>query len=83
MGLCLYISGVGGLIPILNKRLYLINRLKNNLNDKNILKVAESIFMSKLMYGLQLLGKIRWTSQDPQTGNLKELQKLKINCWGS
>ena len=49
-----HISGVGGLIPMLNKRLYLIKRLKKHLNDKNIQKVAESIFMSKIIYGLQL-----------------------------
>ena len=72
-----HISGVGGLIPMLNKRLYLIKRLRNHLNDKNIQKVAESIFMSKIMYGLQLLGKIRWAPSDPQTSQLKELQKTQ------
>ena len=44
---------------------------------KNIQKVAESIYMSKLMYGLQLLGKIRQSAQDPQTGQLKKLQKTQ------
>ena len=29
------------------------------------------------MYGLQLLGKIRWCSTDSQTGHLKELQKAQ------
>ena len=72
-----HISGVGGLIPMLNKRLYVIKRLRNHLNDKNIQKVAESIFMSKIMYGLQLLGKIRWVTSDPQTSQLKELQKTQ------
>ena len=74
-----YISGSGGLIPMLNKRLYLIKRLKNHLNDKNIQKVAESIYMSKVMYGLQSLGKIRWSESDTQTCHLKNLQKAQKN----
>ena len=62
---------------MLNKRLYLIKRLRNHLNDKNIQKVAESIYMSKLMYGLQLMGKIRWKNSDPTQNHFKELQKTQ------
>ena len=72
-----HISGTGGLISLLNKRLYLIKRLKNHLNDKNIQKVAESIYMSKLMYGLELLGKIRWSDSVTKTCHFKDLQKAQ------
>ena len=38
------IHGKGGLISALNQKLYLILRLKNHLNKKAIIKVADSIF---------------------------------------
>ena len=52
------IYGKGGLITSLNSRLYLIKRLKNVLNKEALLKVVDGIFMSKVRYGLQLLGKV-------------------------
>ena len=67
---------------MLNKRLFLIKRLRNHLSDKNVKKVAESIYMSKVMYGLQLLGKVRWTDQDSRNGHLKELQKTQNKLLG-
>ena len=54
-----HVFGKGGLINSLNQNVFLILRLKNFLNNKAILKVAESIFMSKIRYGLQLLGKFK------------------------
>ena len=53
------IYGKGGTTASLNQRLYLIKRLKNSLNLKSLTKVAESIYTSKLRYGLQLQGKIK------------------------
>ena len=38
----------GGLIPTLNKRLFLIRRLKNQLGKSALKKVAETIYISKL-----------------------------------
>ena len=35
-----------------------------------------SIFTSKVRYGLQLLGKIRWSDQDSKQGDLQEIQAL-------
>ena len=40
-------------------------------------KVVESIYMSKVRYGLQLMGKIRWTEEDTRQGIFKELQKTQ------
>ena len=37
--------------------------------------VAESIFISKLRYGLQLLGQVRWKEEDAQAQGLEQLQK--------
>ena len=40
-------------------------------------KVAESIYMSKAVYGLQLIGKIRWSNLDTKHGPLMQLQKTQ------
>ena len=40
-----HITGTGGLIPMLNKRLFLFKRLRNHLNDISVKKVAESIYI--------------------------------------
>ena len=48
------ISGTSGVISSLNQRNYLIRRLKNHLNKEQLKKVADSIWTSKLRYGLQL-----------------------------
>ena len=70
-----HLNGTGGLIPTLNKRLFLIKRLRNHLSNINVKKVAESIYMSKAVYGLQLIGKIRWSNLDTKHGPLMQLQK--------
>ena len=49
-----HVMGKGGLISSLNQKLYFIKRLKNHLPIKQIWKVAESIWSSKLRYGLQM-----------------------------
>ena len=41
-------------------------RPRNYLSESNVKKVAESIYMSKARYGLQLMGKIRWSEEDTQ-----------------
>ena len=39
--------------------------------------MAESIFTSKIRYGLQLLGRIRWTDADPKCEDLMAIQKTQ------
>ena len=51
-------SQIFGKLSSLNRRLFMVRRLKNSLNQKGLRKVAESLFISKLRYGLQLCGKI-------------------------
>ena len=38
-------------------------------------KVAESLFNSKIRYGLQMCGKIRWKDSDPTPKLMKDLQQ--------
>ena len=59
------ISGKGGLLSVLNSRLYIIRRLQSHLSKKTILKVVDGMFTSKLRYGLQLYGKVRSKDSDP------------------
>ena len=69
------IHGKGGLVSSLNQRLFGIRRLKNSLKYDGLRKVADSLFTSKMRYGLQLMGQIRWAAEDPQSGLLEVLQK--------
>ena len=72
-----HIHGKGGIIPSLNKRLYTLKRLRNHLSDVCIKKVADSIFTSKLRYGLQLCSKVGWSSEEKMEGLMKDLQKTQ------
>ena len=71
------VLGKGGLIKALNQRLFLIRRLRNVLNQKAILKVADSLFMSKIRYGLQMLGKVRVEEDAPKNQLLVTIQKAQ------
>ena len=53
------ILGKGGILSALNQRLFVLRRLKNFVSLGSLKKVPDSIFTSKIRYGLQLLGKIR------------------------
>ena len=63
-------------INSLNQRMFLIRRLNNQLNKNAMRKVADSIFNSKIRYGLQLIGKIR--SQDQDGGMQKDLKAIQL-----
>ena len=67
------ISGKGGVLSCLNQRLFVLRGLKNFVNNNSLKKVADSIFTSKIRYGLQLLGKIRWSKEDSVQGDLLEI----------
>ena len=73
------ISGTSGVISSLNQRNYLIRRLKNHLNKEQLKKVADSIWTSKLRYGLQLYGPVRKSDKDSQSGEFEKLQKAQNN----
>ena len=48
------INGVGGIIPSLNSRLFLIQRLKNAISKERLVRIVDSLYTSKVRYGLQL-----------------------------
>ena len=71
------IFGKGGLISSLNSRLYIIRRLKGHLTLKNVLKVVDGIFTSKIRYGLQLIGKARTVRGDAVCADLWAIQLVQ------
>ena len=71
------IYGKGGMLPSLNQRLFVLRRLKNFVNNESLKKVADSIFTSKIRYGLQLLGKVRWSALEVVQGDLDAIQKVQ------
>ena len=50
------IIGTGGVLSSLNQRNFLIRRLSNHVDKHQMKKIADSIWTSKLRYGLQLYG---------------------------
>ena len=69
----------GGVIPALNTRLYLIKRMKNKISQEKLKKVANSIWTSKLRYGLQLYAKVRTSDEDPTNSLMSKLQGAQHN----
>ena len=52
----------------------MIQRIKNKVGKDSIKKIADSLYTSKLRYGLPLFGKIKWNVTDTQEKWLKDLQ---------
>ena len=73
------VFGKGGLLSALNSRLYFIRRLKSHLAFKSILKLVDGLFTSKLRYGVQLLGKVRTSTEDTVCAEFKSIQLVQNN----
>ena len=73
------ISGKGGVTSALNTRLFLIKRLKNHIDRTQLRKVADSIWTSKLRYGLQLYDEVRRNAEDSKNCEMIKLQKCQNN----
>ena len=62
------------LTKTLNSRLFQIRRIKNQIPKGCIMKVVQSLWFSKLRYGLQLSAITRINIDDPMNGKMRELQ---------
>ena len=71
------INEKGGIIPSLNQRLFYIRRLRSSIGHQALLKISNGLFVSKLRYGLQLLGKVRWLNSDPSNQDMEAIQKCQ------
>ena len=63
----------------LYQRLYALKRLKNHLPSPKIRNVAESLWTSKLRYGLQIWANVRLTEDQPSHYLAIEAQKAQNN----
>ena len=70
-----HVTAKGGLTASLNQRLYVIKRLKNHLPLKQLKCVAESLWTSKLRYGLQIWADVRMEESCPSNYLVNEAQK--------
>ena len=61
------IKGMGGTINSLNSRLYTVKRLSNIISKNRVKRIYDSLYTSKLRYGLQLFGRVRCTEDEPRT----------------
>ena len=68
------IYGKGGTLSSLSSRMFIIKRIQNQVGKKSIKKIVDSLYTSKLRYGLPLFGKIKWTETDTQEKWLTDLQ---------
>ena len=51
--------------------------MRNHLNNKSLLKLADGLFTSKIRFGLQLLAKVRLIDSDPVNQDIENIQKVQ------
>ena len=71
------VYGKGGLIASLNQRTHLIRRLRNHIGAEKLRKVVDSLWTSKLWYGLQLWASVRMKEMQPKTKQGADVQKIQ------
>ena len=61
-------------IASINSRLYLIKRLSNSISKNRLKKIADSLYTSKIRYGVQLYGNVRMSNEDPEQKLIGSIQ---------
>ena len=69
-----HFSGKGGLIASLNKRLFAVRRVTNQIPQDKLSKLAHALWVSKLRYGLQLCSNVRTHESELKNTNMKAAQ---------
>ena len=62
-----HFCGKGGLLSSLNQRLFMVKRISNHISKNKLRKVVDSLWTSKLRYGLQLCSEVRLTEEHPKS----------------
>ena len=62
------------MVRALNARLFQIRRIKNQIPKQCQMKIVQSLWFSKLRYGIALFANTRTKAEDPITCNMRELQ---------
>ena len=71
------IQGIGGTISNLNSRLYLLRRLSRVISKDRMRRISDSLYTSKIRYGVQLFGKARLNELNPTEALLESLQVIQ------
>ena len=71
------INGEGGTVKALNSRLYLLKRLSKSISKERLRRVADSLYTSKIRYGIQLFGMVRLREDEAKDPLLKRLQSTQ------
>ena len=70
------VLGKGGVISALNQRTHLIRRLRNHINPEKLRRIVDSLWTSKLRYGL-------WTATMGYSQNGRHGHKKINSCGGT
>ena len=65
---------ITSLISALNSRLYLIKRLSNAISKDRLKRIADSLYTSKIRYGVQLYGNVRTKEEDSEQKLIGSIQ---------
>ena len=72
-----HFCGKGGLLSSLNQRLFMVRRLSNHISKKKLHKIVDSLWTSKLRYGLQLCTEVRLNEDQPKSQYLTMVQRAQ------
>ena len=68
------VYGKGGLLSNLNSRQFMVKRINNQINRECNMKMVNSLYNSKLRYGVPLYGQIRWTEDETSSKIFSDIQ---------
>ena len=68
------VYGKGGLLSNLNSRQFIVKRINNQINRECNMKMVNSLYNSKLRYGVPLYGQIRWTEDETSSKIFSDIQ---------
>jgi hypothetical protein len=71
------INGGGGALSALSSRLFTIKRLQKAISKGRLKKITDSIFTSKIRYGVQLYGNVRLDENDPKNALISAIQLIQ------
>jgi hypothetical protein len=69
--------GKCGLLSALNLRLFMVKRMSNHVSKKRLQRIVDSLWTSKLRYGLQLCTEGRLTEDQPKNQVVAMVQKAQ------
>jgi hypothetical protein len=70
-----HFCGKGGLLSSLNQRLFMVKRMSNHISKNKLRKIVDSLWTSKLRYGLQLCTEVRLTEEQPKSQYMTMAQR--------